>query len=275
MSVRRALGGLLKALGGLLQFGGIIGILVARDAGWEALVVLVLVTGVGAMLLHIGKSLKQLTGEELLEQDKRSPVLLLRSFGRDNISHTVYNKIRARDYFGLEPGIKAIGRVLKGNIGFEELLEEQFKPLGPFIAIGRPGEKLQAVGASRLYETDDTWKERVSELVDKSSAIIIVLDQTPGLMWELSHLTDVQIRKKVLLLSVATPAQAKRQEIFSEWESLIAENAGIHVHLDETVVGIYFDQCGQPVVLHSEEHDIADRIKTTADFVDYRMKEHG
>ena len=47
------------------------------------------------------------------------------------------------------------------NISKEQSFRDALGPLGDFIAFGRPGERLQPVGASRLYLKDE-WKQEIT-----------------------------------------------------------------------------------------------------------------
>jgi hypothetical protein len=58
---------------------------------------------------------------------------------------------------------------LRGMYGMwvseEEELSQAIAPLGPVVAIGRPGEMLQTPGAARMYVEDEQWQKEVANLV--------------------------------------------------------------------------------------------------------------
>jgi hypothetical protein len=56
------------------------------------------------------------------------------------------------------------------------------------VAIGQPGEPVPPYGASRGYFADGDWKGIVAKLADDSRCIVICLDQTEGVLWELDHI---------------------------------------------------------------------------------------
>lgn len=58
------------------------------------------------------------------------------------------------------------------------------------VAVGRPGEELPELGATRLYLENDEWQERVLELMTKAKHIIIRPSNTPGFNWELEQIIN-------------------------------------------------------------------------------------
>lgn len=82
---------------------------------------------------------------------------------------------------------------------FESLLCRFVSDVGKPIAIGRPGETQQPLGASRVYATDDTWKQRVSQLFRLSEYVILYVDFTPGVLWEIDNALRNYNEKLILL----------------------------------------------------------------------------
>jgi hypothetical protein len=68
------------------------------------------------------------------------------------------------------------------------------------VAIGQPGEPVPPYGASRGYFADGDWKGIVAKLADDSRCIVICLDQTEGVLWELDHILAHGHRPKTLFL---------------------------------------------------------------------------
>ncbi len=129
------------------------------------------------------KHRQQLTApraEKVLEEDPRPPILLLRAFRMDET-----------DSDAAIPG--------DIPITFEEFIVKPLKLYGPVVAIGHPTEALPPLGAHRQYVSDD-WQGRVIELLNLSRIIVVILDNTPGLQWELEQLSNMAYRKKLLIL---------------------------------------------------------------------------
>jgi hypothetical protein len=99
-------------------------------------------------------------GDDAMSIDRRAPVLYLRSFA-------------AEDEVWAE----------------EEALARVLRDAGPFVAIGKPGEELPPIGASRLYSAEAarrgwTWQEIVRDLLGRAALIVVAPGVTEGLTWE-------------------------------------------------------------------------------------------
>ncbi|HJP92322.1 MAG TPA: hypothetical protein VJ875_10230 [Pyrinomonadaceae bacterium] len=68
----------------------------------------------------------------------------------------------------------------------EEKLVSSYNRSGPVIALGKPGEELPLLGASRIYFDNSTWQAAVLYLLSVSQLVIIQAGIAPGLLWELS-----------------------------------------------------------------------------------------
>ena len=107
-------------------------------------------------LAHYGDRFSLPLAEEVLNADKRLPILYLRSFVED--------KRGSRD---------------------EEALKAVLEQAGPFVAIGRPKQWLPPHGAARFYVPDDAWQDFVRQFFPKAALVVIVGGRTGGLGWSL------------------------------------------------------------------------------------------
>jgi len=99
----------------------------------------------------------QLAPDVLRGKDSRAPVVYLRPFEVDGT-----------------------GR------GYEVLITDALKDVGPIVAVGRPGEELPpAARISRAYLTDDQWQDRVSDLIGRARLVVAQIGTSEGLVWEL------------------------------------------------------------------------------------------
>jgi hypothetical protein len=112
--------------------------------------------------------------EELERNGTRRPIFYLRSFRLDEKS--AHRSWRER-FLGTMPIETA-----------EQTLAAVLRKLGPFIAMGRPGESLPTLGAARFYVSDDRWQEKVADVVKASQLVVWTTGVTEGLRWELDHL---------------------------------------------------------------------------------------
>lgn len=82
---------------------------------------------------------------------------------------------------------------------FESLICRMVTDSGNPVAIGRPGEELQPLGAQRIYATDDTWQAKVTEYFNESKCVILYADFTPGVKWEIENAV-AKYRDKLILI---------------------------------------------------------------------------
>ena len=142
-----------------------------------------------------GKRHLQPDAHSTLASDRRPPILYLRSFDDDEKAGT--------DEF---------------------VLAKIFEEVGPFVAIGRPGDKLPPLGASRFYVADDTWRGAVDDLLGRAALVLLRAGKTQGLLWELQ-----QCRKRLSPkhLAVLIPREKEAYETFRR----AAAEAGLNVVL--------------------------------------------
>src|SRR4051794_1892866 len=110
------------------------------------LVVLAAVLVAARSIWRLGTRFNLRHRDRIILTDK-PPVLLLRSF--------------VDDVAGIPPNAlfpRLFGRPKR----LEETIGEELTRAGPFVAIGKPGERLPQMGAHRLYVADSQWQELVS-----------------------------------------------------------------------------------------------------------------
>ena len=154
--------------------------------------VLIAALGVGAFFWSFGRRHFAELGETVLANDKRPPIVYLRSFKNE-------------------------GAIFDEEYAFSKMFEN----IGPFVAIGEPGERLPPLGAARLYVADDEWQFVISELIARARMVIVFGGSTPGLGWELNHLKEKVDPRK---LAIIMPKQKATYETFSK---LCLKHAGL------------------------------------------------
>ena len=215
-------GGGLAGLGLILVFAiGLVGYGDLSGRAWFMAVGAAIVTLVaGGMIQKHGRRLLQPTASELQTRDPRRPVVLLRSFGDDNLSIVT-------------------GRDQEGGVNtsdFEESIEDQFAPFGPFVAIGKPGERLPTLGAARNYYGDAEWKDAVAKWMDEALALIVIAGLTDGLGWELECIRERGYLGKLIVLMPPRVTKERRgsraQVRLKRWDTLRAAFADIQAFRD-------------------------------------------
>ncbi|MGH8772284.1 MAG: hypothetical protein ACREV2_14080, partial [Burkholderiales bacterium] len=173
-----------------------------------------------ALLISLGRRLSQPDASRLLEADERAPILLLRSFADDP------KQIRAKGF-----ATRTFSLGLRGRKRLEAAIADELARLGPFIAIGRPGEKLPQLGAARTYFRDEEWQAAVSDWIARARLIVMIAGHTPWVQWELREVARAgQLGKLLLLLPPGDTADRKRRL------DLVAESLE-----DEAVAGLSAD----------------------------------
>jgi hypothetical protein len=152
-------------------FAGLL-FLAKEGIGWSGALVVLVVAGLcwtaGGSCVALGRRMRLRRAEPALGDDPRPLILYLRSFQFDR-SWTPE------------------GQPWKMRSTYEEHLARALGRLGPFVAIGRPGEPLPELGAVRLYVEDDRWQQEVRRLMARAGAVVLTAGQSQGLKWELQE----------------------------------------------------------------------------------------
>jgi hypothetical protein len=177
------------------------------------------------------RKLAAIDAETIQQSDSRPPILYLRSFQDDPsrmdpewdmVMRTPWGRVGGRRERGLIARLIAhmptgLGSMSGGRL--EERLAGTVAPIGPFIAIGAPGEPLPQLGAARVYLTTDTWQSSVIESMDRAQLIVTVAGQTPSVRWELNTILSRNAWPKlVVLLPPST-----QEDHAARWQTIVAE----------------------------------------------------
>jgi len=139
-------------------------------------------------LVRLGQRLKVPSARQILEKDKRPPVLYIRPFESDTRTVTPLG-----GYTEYWPGWTFHTQRL------EERNTKIFKNLGPVIAVASPRDKLSQLGAARVAFDEGKWQGGVRELMKKSQLIVIESGVSSGLKWEMSEVFQQRPFKPVLI----------------------------------------------------------------------------
>jgi hypothetical protein len=165
------------------------------SSGWSLLIIFI----IGIIVYFIGSSSmeKELNFDDLdkkthalsaniiLKKDSRPPVIYLRSFCNDITTGFVLNHLNFVETTKSE----------------EEQLAKVLNDIGPFIAIGKPGEVLPTLGAARWYVEDKNWKDNIINKLQIAKLVVIRIGATKGLIWEIQE-TIKQVKYSNILLLV-------------------------------------------------------------------------
>ena len=142
-----------------------------------------IVGGAGGYLFILGRRLSAVTAAEAMAKDSRPPVVYLRSFREDGELAASHGEL----------------------VGFpssntEQIVARIMNRIGPFVAIGKPGEPLPELGAARMYVADDAWQDEINALLEKSSLVLLRRGNTEGFWWEVKRVVERVPPEKVLFL---------------------------------------------------------------------------
>ena len=181
------------------------------------------------------------SGAELaVGQSTRRPVLFLRPFALDALPvapmDSRWSLLKVATWFDKRT--------------FEEFLADTFADVGPIIAIGRPGETVAALGAAREYADDNTWQDLVLHRARAAQLVIMEVDASPGMEWEIDHVSKaIGLRRLLILLPPGEDLFEPRSSTWYErWASLQSRHPFLP-DVSENVAAVLFDDHDEPVIV--------------------------
>jgi hypothetical protein len=162
-----------------------------------------LVTGLGAVMYRIARTLSRADAERVLASDTRPPALYLRSFDDDSLPLPTIASAR-RPLFELFS--------IRGADPFEEAVAWELETYAPVVAVGRPATTLQTLGAAREHLADDRWQAEVAARMHAAAVIVLAPGETPGLAWELTQIVAAgHLDKTVFVFPPVAPDELARR----------------------------------------------------------------
>lgn len=172
--------------------------------GFSGLGLLLIIAGFFATLT--GRRMSTPGAREVLATDHRAPSIYLRAFD---------DEVRERRSLNL---IAVLFSPIAAVHSFEAHIAGLMSNFGPFIAIGRPGERLPELGAARMYVGDDEWQSTVLDILGRCKAVVLRGGQTEGLRWELGEVVRNMNPRQVL---VVVPRKVAQFDAFRQWANTI------------------------------------------------------
>jgi uncharacterized membrane-anchored protein len=133
------------------------------------------------------------------EWDDRSPVLYLRSFTIDNQPVAVKPRGWTARLIGLGARFPTL----------DEAVLDCAAPYGPVIAIGDPRDPMPPLGAARTFVGGGDWQSVVSDLLAAAQLVVLTVDTTEGVQWEVRRAIEQGFAGKTLFL--ASPARTPEE----------------------------------------------------------------
>lgn len=183
--------------------------------------------------------------KDIMAKDHRRPVLYLRSFEDEAHRASAFGRFDKywHGFRGASEGFylvatkrietklllgpyrqRSMRRSILGSTRSmfdEQLVFAEFMDLiGPYVAIGRPGEVFSNMdlGAAKEYVDDADWQRVVVDWIKDSAAIVLDVGTSKGFLWEIDQVVRAANPKRVLMI---LPWQQKH------YESFVAATSGI------------------------------------------------
>ncbi len=186
----------------------------AVDPQWRGLaelifglVYIVLIGAPLAVLRRRTSQARQRSAETALQKSgAKRPIFYLRSFALD-------------DQVGRPSILELMSNVQPANP--EQAMIRVARRCGPVLAIGRPGERLPALGAARFYVSDDLWQEKVADVATVAQLVVWASGTTQGLEWEITHLVRSLAPEKLILWPHPQLLDLDANEREAQWSAFI------------------------------------------------------
>jgi hypothetical protein len=169
------------------------------------------------------------------------------------------------------------------ELSLEEFLSEAIsKRIGPFVALGNPGDELPPAGAIREYAQDAAWKERFTELAHSVKCIVLSVGNSANLQWELAQIREMGTTRKLCMFtsprshskSVAEILRAEdssRESMVNDWHSTteVLDHAGFECEpaCPGFGVALSFDDAGKSVLLTTDASTPEDYVNPVASWI--------
>jgi hypothetical protein len=179
-----------------------------------------------------------MSSQRLRKIDSRPPVLLLRSFRNDNLVVKI-----PREFSRLA----AFNPYSRGeSITLEELVLATYAPLGPLVTIADPQTTSRPFGAARERVGDGDWQNRVIELIAESSRIVVIVDNTENLLWEIEQLMRGDYLTKTLFVFPPVQQTVLDADLWYPRPIETADSATVGVDVQEALRALLFENRPDP-----------------------------
>jgi hypothetical protein len=132
------------------------------------------------------------------------------------------------------------------NISKEQSFRHALDPLGELIAFGRPGERLQPVGASRRYLNDD-WKQEITRYMARARLVIVRPGASPSIRWEVGQVLKTVPPERILFYLRFRGWGSKKERAYGVFRRSVRRYLGAELpeRLGEERY-LVFDTAGRP-----------------------------
>jgi hypothetical protein len=173
-----------------------------------------------------------------------SPVgstLFLRAFRDDQMSIRRANRNLFSSVFDL-------GRL---PTTLDELMLERLDGRGDLIAVGNPQDRQGAArrspwGAQRLYVDDAHWQETFTMLARDADRIVLCVDATDGVRWEIAHMLRGHANKTLFFLNPSIDVRMRTRLLMEDFSVSAADLASVDL---DSVLALRLTSPEQPILM--------------------------
>jgi hypothetical protein len=117
-------------------------------------------------------------------------------------------------------------------------------PYGPLIAVGDPRDPVPPLGAARTFVGGGDWKQVVSDLARASQLVVLAVDSSEGVRWEVQHIIETGHADKTLFLASPERTPQERAAALSG----VARDLGYAGALPENAIAVSWAPAGVEVL---------------------------
>lgn len=186
-----------------------------------------------ATLLSVARRIHLKVDVAQREADRRPPVVYLRSFTADK-------RLSRRPL--------AFGRLASFR-SEEEQMVAALREAGPVFALGKPGERLPRLGASRVYVDEAEWRQQVLSWFGGAALVVMHIPASPtdGLVWEIEQgLQLVERDRLVFVVTSSAGADWLAQRLGERIPDTLPSLGSGRGPYGSRVSGILHFACGRP-----------------------------
>lgn len=149
------------------------------------------------------------TARELIDQCGRKPIVYLRAFQDDSTS--IKHSLALQTWVTGEAG----------RMRLEQSIADALFPVAPFVALSSPRTTL-AQGAVKERVEGSQWQQVVTDWIEKSELVVMLLGNTTNLKWELDQIIKAgQHHKLLVILPPGYPASTTIHDTLPELARLL------------------------------------------------------
>jgi len=104
----------------------------------------------------------------------------------------------------------------------EEILADILSTIGPFVALGMPGERVATPGAARSYVDDSEWQTEIHTWLRKAQAVVFQVGDGEGVWREFQMLVRDCVPQTVLLFVPSFADERERAQHYARFRLKVA-----------------------------------------------------